>query len=250
MSLIFNEYLFKYSIMLHYWRKQSIKTNIHYETHHIVPKSLGGSNEKTNLIKIPAKIHFLFHILLPHFLENEDKTKMLYAWNMLSNFSKITNFNEYEFLKKEWSKASSKKMKNNIPWNKGLTGCQIPWNKGKAWSNEIKEKIKISNLNNDYVCSAETKQKISDNIKGEKNPMFGLKGSKHPKTGFKESDETKRKKSEAQKGKIFSKEHKKNISKSWAERKKKKLTCPHCEFSSCNNMTRYHFDNCKQKENK
>jgi len=34
------------------------------ETHHIVPKSLGGSNDSENLIKLSAREHFICHYLL------------------------------------------------------------------------------------------------------------------------------------------------------------------------------------------
>lgn len=31
------------------------------EKHHIIPKSLGGSNDKTNIVKLTAREHFICH---------------------------------------------------------------------------------------------------------------------------------------------------------------------------------------------
>ena len=121
---------------------------------------------------------------------------------------------------------------------------------------------------------------------GMNNAMFGLLGTNHPKFGFKESEETKMKKSINSKGKNKGmipwnknktketderlKKTGENISKAkkgvkigpqkkkrgpWSEEEKqkrskpiKKIQCPHCELiGGMNNMHRYHFDNCKNK---
>lgn len=34
------------------------------EKHHIIPKSLGGSNKKENLVKLTAREHFVCHCIL------------------------------------------------------------------------------------------------------------------------------------------------------------------------------------------
>ena len=43
----------------------------YYERHHIIPKSLGGSNAKTNLVKLTAREHFVCHLLLVKFVQSE-----------------------------------------------------------------------------------------------------------------------------------------------------------------------------------
>lgn len=56
----------------------------YYETHHIVPRSLGGSNDKTNLVALTAKEHYIAHHLLYHLYKNNTNygfnSKMLQAW--------------------------------------------------------------------------------------------------------------------------------------------------------------------------
>ena len=42
------------------------------ERHHIVPKSLGGTNEKSNLVRLTAREHLVAHMLLVKFVENPD----------------------------------------------------------------------------------------------------------------------------------------------------------------------------------
>ena len=58
--------------------------NAYHETHHIIPKSLGGTNIKDNLVKLTAKEHFICHLLLVKMVIGDAKRKMAYAsWQML-----------------------------------------------------------------------------------------------------------------------------------------------------------------------
>jgi hypothetical protein len=43
---------------------QTVKKDEYYEKHHIIPKCLGGSNDKTNLILLTYREHYLAHLLL------------------------------------------------------------------------------------------------------------------------------------------------------------------------------------------
>ena len=55
------------------------------ESHHIIPKSLGGSDAKDNCIIITAREHFLLHKLLSKMFIVKSKAhiKMLHAFNMM-----------------------------------------------------------------------------------------------------------------------------------------------------------------------
>lgn len=46
------------------------------ESHHIIPKSLGGSNEKENLVKLTPKQHYIAHRLLTKITTGENLIKM------------------------------------------------------------------------------------------------------------------------------------------------------------------------------
>lgn len=82
-----------------------------YEIHHILPKSLGGLNNKQNLVKLTFREHFIVHILITKFTKNKDKIKMNKAVILMSGFHnrKIkTNSHTYSNIKKQYIKDSSK----------------------------------------------------------------------------------------------------------------------------------------------
>ncbi len=54
------------------------------EVHHIIPRSLGGNNDKTNLVRLRASDHYIAHKLLYLMCTGEDKQKMALAWSMMS----------------------------------------------------------------------------------------------------------------------------------------------------------------------
>jgi hypothetical protein len=60
--------------------KQRI-TEGYTERHHIIPQSLGGNNDKDNLVDLTAREHFVCHWLLIKMTEGKDRSKMLYALN-------------------------------------------------------------------------------------------------------------------------------------------------------------------------
>lgn len=45
-------------------RKQMIRENLYLEKHHIIPRCLGGRDDKENLVKLTPREHFIAHILL------------------------------------------------------------------------------------------------------------------------------------------------------------------------------------------
>jgi len=69
--------------------------NGYFEVHHIVPKSLGGANDESNLVKLTAREHVVAHMLLPRFVENNDK--LWYAlWCMVNTNGIKVNGRLYE----------------------------------------------------------------------------------------------------------------------------------------------------------
>ena len=47
------------------------------ENHHIIPRSMGGSDEKENLVKLTPKEHYICHLCLIKFNEGPDYYKMI-----------------------------------------------------------------------------------------------------------------------------------------------------------------------------
>lgn len=66
--------------------------NGYTETHHIVPRSLGGTNDKDNLIKLSAREHFMCHLLLVKiYSTGQEHYKMIRAFLMM-----LVSSNEHE----------------------------------------------------------------------------------------------------------------------------------------------------------
>ncbi len=61
--------------------KGRVKVKGVHDNHHIVPKSLGGSNEKSNIAVLTYDEHFLAHWLLTKFTEGKARISMLKALN-------------------------------------------------------------------------------------------------------------------------------------------------------------------------
>lgn len=61
---------------------------VYYETHHIIPKCLGGNNTKDNLVHLTAREHFACHWLLTKMTEGKIKGKMYLALSMMCIESK------------------------------------------------------------------------------------------------------------------------------------------------------------------
>lgn len=56
------------------------RTNLQYvESHHILPKSMGGSNKSDNLVLLTAREHYICHLLLTRMTTGTDKQKMFLA---------------------------------------------------------------------------------------------------------------------------------------------------------------------------
>jgi hypothetical protein len=84
-----NKYaMWYYNIIANALTRESIQG--YSENHHIVPKSLGGKNNRGNLARLTAKEHFVCHLLLIKMTAGKDKMKMAYAAQRMS-----TTKNEY-----------------------------------------------------------------------------------------------------------------------------------------------------------
>ena len=86
----------------------------YFETHHIVPKSLGGTDDKNNLVNLTAREHYIAHLLLVKIAEMSGESsvhqKMLYAFNCMKwgrcKGKRTFKFNSrlYQKMKERYSK--------------------------------------------------------------------------------------------------------------------------------------------------
>lgn len=99
------------------------------ETHHIIPKSLGGRDSKDNLVILTAKEHYICHRLLTKMTEGCNRSKMWNALNLMirahRDYQKryVPNGRVYQTVKEELSKINSKRFsgKNNPMYGKEIT---------------------------------------------------------------------------------------------------------------------------------
>lgn len=63
------------------------------EIHHIIPRSLGGTDESTNLVKLSLRKHFICHLLLTKMVDDTKSLhKMLHALKMMSKTRRINSY--------------------------------------------------------------------------------------------------------------------------------------------------------------
>ena len=116
------------------------KGDVVLETHHIIPRSCGGGNEKDNLVNLTPREHFVCHLLLVKLYEGtEFYTKMIRASVMMTRGS--VNSRIYQRIKQIHvenlrQQVISEKQKKAISiantGNKGRTGHKNNDNQRKA----------------------------------------------------------------------------------------------------------------------
>lgn len=111
------------------------------ETHHIIPRALGGNNEKTNLVELTPREHFICHLILPRITDGINRQKMIYAYTIMSG-RKVYGSKKYEFYRKEYAKINSilRSGAGNGMWGVDRSGDKNTFF-GKKHSAESKKKI-------------------------------------------------------------------------------------------------------------
>ena len=163
------------------------------EKHHIIPRSLGGSGKKSNLIKLTAREHFICHLLLTRIYNSgKNHSKVCLAFYWMCNVRKIKlNSRLYQKLKinhklnAKIMGLKNKGIKRTEEFKKRISfltrGSNNPMY-GKKHTQEVKNKISLINKGNKYakgvIRSKETCQKISIALKGKPQPWNSYKRSK------------------------------------------------------------------------
>ena len=188
---------------------------IYCETHHILPKCLGGSNDEANLVNFTAREHFIAHKLLFKIYEKSNNKNAYIRMGMAlgrlitGNKEFISNISisskEYERIKEIWVESTKAWM-------------AIPENKEKMKyerTDEIKQQLsKIQKLRFQNMSAEEKEKNRKALINGHKNmskeekAKMSLNLSKAQKKRWKLMNNKERNRL----GKIFS-ENQKNFSK-------------------------------------
>lgn len=146
------------------------------ERHHIIPKCLGGSNDKTNIVELTAREHYLCHMLLVEIYPNEVKLK--YAlWmmtigrkrNLKCDYGIKVNSKTYERLRLESKKLMSNMLKGRIISDKHKKIIS-EYHKGKKRDEQWKQNMrhpKKNTTNMKHPKSEITKKLIGDKMRGK-----------------------------------------------------------------------------------
>lgn len=172
-NILKNKYFYWYKNLIIKRINQPLSEELYGELHHILPKSLGGGNEKENLVILSAREHYIAHLFLVKIINNKDKYKMLCAFNAMnmksnSTLYRYSNSRLYKHLKEEFALENSKyqkllwedpeykemmREKAKISWYNGSREAQINYMKNNSpfKIKEIHEKTiltrKINNSN-------------------------------------------------------------------------------------------------------
>jgi hypothetical protein len=206
MIFIPNRYTRLYYSIISNAKQRALPRDTYKEEHHIIPESLGGSNDLDNLVSLTYREHRICHKLLVRMTTGADKGKMAYA---------LLFFKVSESTKKTLIKSISDYRKNFMPITDGISDKWIlktetvpegftrgfspatikkhgDGNKGKKWiTNGVESKqIKSDRLPEGwyYGQTEKHKENNSNALSGMNNPMYGKFGSSHPAYGYKHPD--------------------------------------------------------------
>jgi hypothetical protein len=191
-----------------------LSSDLYLERHHKIPKGLGGSDSSGNLVYLPARLHFVAHVVLHRALRKKETAAAINAMcmNTVKRYGKVSS-RLFAYARAEYAKSiagegnpfknktHSKEQKEK--WSlirKGKVACHetkskmsnsqkkrqksFP-NKGINWtenqkrvvSNTMKEVIQKrgGHWNIGYKHTQETLEMLSSSSTGKNNPMYGSK---------------------------------------------------------------------------
>jgi predicted Zn-ribbon and HTH transcriptional regulator len=233
----------------------------YYETHHIVPKCLGGSDDPENLANLTAREHFICHWLLTR-IYPEDR-KLSYALWCMCNMKAHVRHGYYTVSSRLYEEARIKfSIANSIQMKGRIFSDETRAKLKKPKSEETKLKMRkpkspehIENMKGRSV-SEETRKKIGESNRGKvRSPEI------REKYRYKKTPEHIQKIMENRKNNGFTVWNKGKVT--WTEDDKIKMkerwkeywatvepsVCMHCGYESRSKsvITRYHNGNCKHK---
>lgn len=173
------------------YRSQNRKwSKFTYEKHHIIPKSMGGSNYKQNIAILTPREHAVAHLLLVKFLTGKDKAKMIYALKTMMNFrnknrNQLTT-REYDYLRKAYQIQCQTPEYSS--WRSELTKAQWTPERRHSVSEKTRQQWETGNKR-EIFGSDEYRSKKSEQTKDRwKNPEYVEWQSERAKLQWKDPD--------------------------------------------------------------
>ncbi len=144
------------------WSKDNAPCYV--ELHHIIPRSLGGSNEADNLVCLTAREHCIAHLLLCRFGNENQISKMTWALQRFLSSNKTISSILYESTRQKWIAEQKKRLIGN----KHRLGKKDSLEVRKKKSNSLKG-IAGKYSRSEKHCKQSSERIIK--INAEKNPM-------------------------------------------------------------------------------
>ena len=214
------DYVWHYNSLISSRKRRELNKNTYYESHHIVMRSMGGTDDAENIVNLTAREHFIAHLLLWKIHNNRETAA---AFGCMTNLlikrnGYIPSSRLFEFSRIAAAESAKEQItKRNLEY----------------WSRFSPEERKIltSRLRK-TLGTPERTEKVKQRWKNksdEEMKLFSekLRKSKEKRTLF--NAELKKKKLESR------------------VREYPELICPVCNKRGKSGvMKRWHFNNCKQ----
>ena len=84
-----------YQSLIENARDRILPSDTYKESHHIIPRSLGGSDDRNNLVDLTAREHYIAHLLLAKMHGGEQKRKMLAAVLLMGAIKRYRKCNSH-----------------------------------------------------------------------------------------------------------------------------------------------------------
>lgn len=197
------------------------------EKHHILPRCMGGTDSKSNLIELPVRYHIMIHIVIIEaypeirglryamlmITSDGNKNNQIYRKGGLKTFSTrfLAKIRENSIIK---LRKLGKSEEHRRKLSEALTGRKIPREIVEKVASKLRgrkmpeeQRKRMSTLLKGKKRSPEAIKRNSESHKGKKIPLevrikmsISTSGEKNPMYGKPRSEETKRKISEKNKG--------------------------------------------------
>lgn len=183
--MLINKYSKTYYSLIEKVKQRGWKKAKGRERHHIIPQSLGGTNEKDNLVYITPREHFICHWLLIKMTEGDERGKMLYALQGMKAENKFQNRYHTKITARVYEKYRLEHAENHSKVMKGRPAH----NKGRKMSEEQKQLLREKARENHAsgkIYSAESQKKRVAKVLGQKRSdetrrLMSLKSKGIPK---------------------------------------------------------------------
>jgi hypothetical protein len=161
------------------WSKKS--TNEYIELHHIIPKSLGGTDDKLNLVFLTAREHCIAHLFLCRFGDELQRSKMTWALQRFLTSNNTVSPILYESTRKMWIEEHRKKLIGNkrrlgikdteeVKKKKSasMLGVVGKWKREDKHKKELSERMTKRLYENNPMNNPESRNKVSQSKIGRK----------------------------------------------------------------------------------